>query len=43
MENTEEIKKEVTAVIEELKKIRDRLLQKQPEEEPVPEQEGEPE
>ena len=41
MENTEEIKNEINAVIKELKKIRDRLLQKQPEREPVGEQEGE--
>tara|TARA_B100000927_G_C16414414_1_gene448648 strand:+ start:661 stop:780 length:120 start_codon:yes stop_codon:yes gene_type:complete len=39
MENTEEIKNEITAVIEELKKIRDKLLQKQPEGEQEEEQE----
>ena len=42
MENIEEIKKEITDVIKELKSIRDRLLQKKPEgeEEQKGQQEG---
>ena len=43
MENTEEIKDEIDAVIKELKKIRDRLLQTQPERVPEREPEGVPE
>jgi len=41
MENTEETKNEINAVIDELKKIRDRLLQQKLEQEQEQEQEQE--